>query len=57
LSSVREYISEGNNPDQPGRLIQWLYSRTPVMIWNVPGIWCDIDSKETLAEANRIFSV
>ena len=56
LASVRQYIAEGNNPDQPGRLIQWLYPRTSVMTWSVPGIWYDIGSKETLAEANRIFA-
>lgn len=56
LASVRQYIAEGNNPDQPGRLVQWLYPRTPVMTWSVPGIWYDIGSKETLAEANRIFA-
>jgi glucose-1-phosphate thymidylyltransferase len=53
---IRQYIAEGNNPDQPGRLIQWLYPRTPVYTWTVPGIWYDIGSKETLEEANRIFA-
>ena len=56
LASIRQYLAEGNNPDQPGRLIQWLYPRTSVMTWSVPGIWYDIGSKETLAEANRIFA-
>lgn len=56
LPKIRQYIAEGNNPDQPGRLIQWLYGRTPVYTWPVPGIWYDIGSKETLEEANRIFS-
>lgn len=55
LPLIREYVAEGNNPDQPGRLIQWLYPRTPVYTWNVPGLWFDIGSKETLEEANRIF--
>ena len=50
------YIAEGNNPDQPGRLIQWLYSRTAVYTWRVPGLWFDIGSKETLDEANQIFA-
>lgn len=50
------YIAEGNNPDQPGRFIQWLYTRIPVHTWVVPGIWFDIGSKETLDEANEIFS-
>ncbi len=56
LPLIRQYIAEGNNPDQPGRLIQWLYPRTPVYTWKVPGIWYDIGSKETLEEANRIFA-
>jgi glucose-1-phosphate thymidylyltransferase len=53
---IKQYIAEGNNPDQPGRLVQWLYPRTPVYTWRVPGIWFDIGSKETLEEANIIFS-
>ncbi len=56
LPLIRQYVAEGNNPDQPGRLIQWLYPRQPVFTWAVPGIWYDIGSKETLEEANRIFS-
>jgi glucose-1-phosphate thymidylyltransferase len=52
---IRAYIAEGNNPDQPGRLIQWLYPRVPVHTWRVPGRWFDIGSKETLEEADRIF--
>jgi glucose-1-phosphate thymidylyltransferase len=56
LPLIKQYIAEGNNPDQPGRLIQWLYPRTPVYTWTVPGIWYDIGSKETLEEANRIFA-
>ena len=50
------YIREGNNPDQPGRFIQWLYRRLPVHTYPVPGIWFDIGSKETLEEANVVFA-
>jgi glucose-1-phosphate thymidylyltransferase len=53
---IKQYIAEGNNPDQPGRLVQWLYPRTPVYTWRVPGLWYDIGSKETLEEANKIFA-
>ena len=56
LPLIKQYVKEGNNPDQPGRLVQWLYTRTPVYTWTVPGIWYDIGSKETLEEANRIFT-
>ncbi len=56
LPLVEQYIAEGNNPDQPGRLVQWLYPRLPVYTWRVPGLWFDIGSKESLEEANRIFA-
>jgi len=55
LPLIRQYIAEGNNPDQPGRLVQWMYTRTPFYTWEVPGTWYDIGSKETLEEADRVF--
>jgi glucose-1-phosphate thymidylyltransferase len=56
LPLIRQYIADGNNPDQPGRLVQWLYPRIPFYTWTVPGLWYDIGSKETLEEANTIFA-
>jgi glucose-1-phosphate thymidylyltransferase len=56
VPKIREYIAQGNNPDQPGRLVQWLYPQMPVYTWLVPGIWFDIGSKESLEEANRVFA-
>lgn len=56
ISLIGQYVTEGNNPDQPGRLVQWLYPRTPVYTWKVPGLWYDIGSKETLEAANQIFA-
>ncbi len=56
LELFTTYIVAGNNPDQPGRFIQWLYSRRPVKTYQVKGTWYDIGSKETLEEANRIFA-
>jgi len=56
LALIRQYLAEGNNPDQPGRLVQWMYQRTPFYVWRIPGIWFDVGAKETLEEANRIFS-
>jgi glucose-1-phosphate thymidylyltransferase len=55
LGVVRDYLDAGNNPDQPGRLVQWLYPREAVYAWRVPGEWYDIGSAETLAEADRAF--
>jgi glucose-1-phosphate thymidylyltransferase len=56
LGVVGDYLAEGNNPDQPGRLVQWLYPRTAVYAWRVPGRWYDVGSKETLAEADAAFA-
>jgi len=56
LPEIGRYVAEGLDPDQPGRLIQWLYPQMPVYTWRVPGLWFDIGSKEHLAEADRIFS-
>jgi glucose-1-phosphate thymidylyltransferase len=56
LELFTTYIAAGNNPDQPGRFIQWLYTRRLVKTFPVKGTWYDIGSKETLEEANRIFA-
>ena len=56
LPLIRQYVAEGNNPDQPSRLVQWLYTRTPVYTWRVPGIWFDIGAKESLEQADKIFA-
>jgi glucose-1-phosphate thymidylyltransferase len=53
---VERYIREGNNPDQPGRYIGWLYKQAPVYTYQIRGRWLDIGSKETLEQANREFA-
>lgn len=50
------YLAAGNNPDQPGLFLQWLYSRKPVETFEIKGRWLDIGSKETLEAADRIFT-
>lgn len=56
LPLIRQYLAEGNNPDQPGRLVEWLYPRIPVYTWRVPGEWFDIGSRESLAAAEERFA-
>jgi glucose-1-phosphate thymidylyltransferase len=56
LPMIRQYVAEGNNSDQPGRLVQWLYPRVDFYTWRVPGRWYDIGSAETLREADEAFS-
>ena len=36
LPLIDQYIEEGNNPDQPGRLVQWLYPRVPFYTGKCP---------------------
>jgi len=56
LELVPTYLAAGNNPDQPGRFVQWLYQRQPVQTFQIKGQWLDIGSKETLEKANEAFS-
>jgi glucose-1-phosphate thymidylyltransferase len=55
LSLVRRYLDEGHNPDQPGRLIEWLYPQTPVYVWELTGDWYDIGTPEQLELARTEF--
>ena len=54
LSLLRTYLADGNNADQPGRFVQWLYTRTPVKTFQIKDRWLDIGSKETLENADKI---
>jgi glucose-1-phosphate thymidylyltransferase len=54
LSLLETYLAAGNNADQPGRFVQWLYTRKPVKTFEIKGRWLDIGSKETLENADKI---
>lgn len=56
LPVIEQYVREGNNPDQPGRLVAWLHKRHPVYAFQIHGKWLDIGSFESLDQANREFS-
>jgi glucose-1-phosphate thymidylyltransferase len=53
LPMVDRYLAAGNSPDQPGRLIAWLYSREPVYGYRFDGPWFDIGNPEQLLEADN----
>jgi glucose-1-phosphate thymidylyltransferase len=53
---IEQYVREGNNPDQPGRLVAWLYTRQPMFVHPIEGKWIDIGTPDQLDEANRAFS-
>jgi len=54
LALLKTYLAAGNNADQPGRFVQWLYTRKPVKTFQIKGQWLDIGSKETLENADKI---
>ena len=56
LSLLKTYLAAGNNADQPGRFVQWLYTREPVKTYQIKGQWLDIGSKETLENADRVLT-
>jgi glucose-1-phosphate thymidylyltransferase len=56
LSLFTTYLAAGNNPDQPGLFLQWLYTRKSVNTFEIKGQWLDIGSKETLENADKIFA-
>jgi glucose-1-phosphate thymidylyltransferase len=50
---VDSYLAAGNPPDQPGRLVAWLYPRQPVYAYRFAGAWFDIGNPEQLLEADN----
>jgi glucose-1-phosphate thymidylyltransferase len=56
LRLFKTYLLEGNNPDQPGLFVQWLHKRIDIFTYPIDGLWYDIGSHESLAEANEVFA-
>jgi glucose-1-phosphate thymidylyltransferase len=50
---VARYLEEGNQPDQPGRLIAWLHTREPVYGYVFEEEWLDIGDPAQLLEADN----
>jgi glucose-1-phosphate thymidylyltransferase len=53
LNLVEKYINEGNNPDQPGRYVQWLSQHKEVYGYVFSEPWYDIGDLNQYNEANR----
>ncbi len=51
LPDFAEYLSDGNNPDEPGWFIQWLQSRQPVHAFTFDEAWFDIGTPESYLDA------
>jgi len=46
-----EYLSGGNNPDEPGWFIQWLVENDTVSAFTFDGAWYDIGTPESYLDA------
>ena len=53
VKKINQYIAEGNNPDQPGRLIQWLYTREETRGFLNENRIIDIGTPESLEKARK----
>ena len=53
IDLIKKYIEEGNNPDQPGRFLQWLYKKKEVRGYPTKEIWFDIGTLEQLEKARE----
>jgi glucose-1-phosphate thymidylyltransferase len=45
-----EYLADENNPDEPGRFIQWLQATRPVYAYTFDGAWFDIGTPASYLE-------
>ncbi|OGS46926.1 MAG: hypothetical protein A2539_00275 [Elusimicrobia bacterium RIFOXYD2_FULL_34_15] len=52
LDMIIKYVNDGNNPDQPGRYIQWLHKIEPVYGFVFSDKWYDIGDLKQYTQAN-----
>ena len=51
LPDLSTYLSDGNNPDEPGWFLQWLQGRGAVHAYTFDGAWFDIGTAESYLDA------
>ena len=51
LPDLSTYLSNGNNPDEPGWFLQWLQGRGPVHAFTFDGAWFDIGTADSYLDA------
>lgn len=51
LARLDAYLTDGNNPDEPGWFLQWLHPRDPVHAFAFDGAWFDIGTPESYLDA------
>ncbi len=56
LYLIKEYMDKGNDPDNAGSYIEWLYKKLDVFAFPFSGVWYDIGDLEEYRKANDYFS-
>ncbi|MBI2106130.1 nucleotidyltransferase family protein [Candidatus Woesearchaeota archaeon] len=56
LKLIEKYLEEKNNPDQPGRFVQWLYKKKEILGFISNNDIIDIGTHETLEKAKKVFT-
>jgi glucose-1-phosphate thymidylyltransferase len=51
LPDFETYLTDGNNPDEPGWFMQWLQNRGDVQAFTFDGAWFDIGTPESYLDA------
>ena len=51
LPDLSTYLSDGNNPDEPGWFLQWLQERGSVHAFTFDGAWFDIGTADSYLDA------
>ncbi len=56
INHLDTYLADGNNPDAPGYLVEWLYKRQPVYSYCIDGNCFDVGTFETLDEVRNLYN-
>ncbi|AGB17532.1 Nucleoside-diphosphate-sugar pyrophosphorylase family protein [Halovivax ruber XH-70] len=51
LSLLSTCLEAGNDPDEPGRFVEWLYDREPTYAYAFDGAWFDVGTRESYLDA------
>lgn len=52
---INQYLKEGNKPDAPGYLLEYLYKIMPVYVYKFEGTCYDIGTHEALKEVRELY--
>lgn len=56
LKHINSYLEEGNNPDAPGYLAEYLYKKMPVHAYLFDGECFDVGTHESLKEVRELYN-